>query len=212
MSYLVNHNGTEDWARLEHGATRDPFTGAAIFPSLPAARAFAREIAREAGRILGQEDLSDLPVQIIDAESGEIREQILSAHEPLTAPEVARIWRERHRPWASAQGAGQGADDYAYGVAEYRLGARKSLPSPAFYVGAPAQDKANRREIRRQVDAHHRGGPAMSASLPILDPRQKRNRPDWLIYVRKGSLIEVFRFASEEEARAFAYQINEGVK
>ena len=43
----------------------------------------------------------------------------------------------------------------------------------------------------------------MTASRPILDPRQQRNSPDWLVYVRSGSFVNVYRFADEQSATAF---------
>jgi len=43
----------------------------------------------------------------------------------------------------------------------------------------------------------------MTASRPILDPRQKRNNPDWVVYVRSGSQVNVYRFADESSADAF---------
>lgn len=51
----------------------------------------------------------------------------------------------------------------------------------------------------------------MTASSPILDPRATRVRPDWLVYVRGVTRVDVHRFSDEVSARDFAYSINEGI-
>jgi hypothetical protein len=69
----------------------------------------------------------------------------------LHADDVMVRWRALHSDWATQKGCAYTGAEYAYGVAYYRLGGRRSLPQPSTYVGS--DDKANRREIRRQVDA-----------------------------------------------------------
>lgn len=48
----------------------------------------------------------------------------------------------------------------------------------------------------------------MTASKPIPDPRQKRNSPDWLVYVRSGIQVNVYRFADEQTAEAFRQEFS----
>jgi ribosomal protein L16/L10AE len=85
MLFTVNHNGTEDWAELPSGATRLP-DGRAAFGTMDAAIGFAAQIARDviafemrewgkseaAARDSLRPTAEGVPVQVVDADSGEV--------------------------------------------------------------------------------------------------------------------------------------------
>lgn len=74
-TYLVNHNGTEDWTDAPHGTTRDE-DGRVLFANVGAAASFATAVAQSATADLLRDGLApedvaellrDVPVQVIDA-------------------------------------------------------------------------------------------------------------------------------------------------
>jgi hypothetical protein len=84
MLFTVNHNGTEDWAELPSGATRLP-DGRAAFGTMDAAIGFAAQITRDVIAFEMREGRSEaaardslrptaegVPVQVVDADSGEV--------------------------------------------------------------------------------------------------------------------------------------------
>lgn len=89
-SYKVNHNGTEDWTDTSPVDSAKLDDGTRIFVSLPEARAFAAEVARDALRWAmtdqgmtreGAEHMlranrEGVPVQVVDAATGEVVETV----------------------------------------------------------------------------------------------------------------------------------------
>jgi len=53
-----------------------------------------------------------------------------------------------------------------------------------------------------------------TVSRPYIDHRSatRKRTPDWIVTVRKGALIQTYRFNSEEEAEDFAARTEDGIE
>jgi len=41
-------------------------------------------------------------------------------------------------------------------------------------------------------------------TAPYIDKSSTKRTPDWLVTIRKGAIIQTFRFTNEADAQAFA--------